>query len=63
MPRLLLWADGEEPANPTTSASSLGRTKLATPLGLRPLGTLRPLEDILVLLTGAGFSGPKALHI
>jgi AcrR family transcriptional regulator len=36
---------------------------LATPLGLRPLGTLRPLEDVLDLLTGAGFTGPVALHI
>src|ERR1035437_419346 len=36
---------------------------LATPLGLRPAGTLRPLEDILTLLTRAGFSGPDALHI
>jgi AcrR family transcriptional regulator len=36
---------------------------LATPLGLRPLGTLRPLEDVLTLLTRAGFSGPEALHI
>jgi AcrR family transcriptional regulator len=36
---------------------------LATPLGLRPHGTLRPLEDVLTLLTGAGFSGPDALHI
>ncbi len=36
---------------------------LATPLALRPKGTLRPLEDILALLTGAGFSGPDALHI
>ncbi len=36
---------------------------LATPLGLRPPGTLRPLEDILALLTRAGFSGPEALHI
>src|SRR6478672_5780385 len=36
---------------------------LATPLGLRPLGTLRPLEAILALLTRAGFSGPDALHI
>jgi AcrR family transcriptional regulator len=36
---------------------------LATPLALRPLGTLRPLEDILDLLTRAGFSGPDALHI
>src|ERR1700733_929193 len=36
---------------------------LATPLGLRPPGTLRPLEDILALLRRAGFSGPDALHI
>src|SRR6202789_807959 len=36
---------------------------LATPLGLRPVGTLRPLEDILALLTRAGFSGSDALHI
>jgi AcrR family transcriptional regulator len=36
---------------------------LATPLGLRPRGTLRPLEDVLALLTRAGFSGPDALHI
>jgi AcrR family transcriptional regulator len=36
---------------------------LATPLALRPKGTLRPLEDILALLTRAGFSGPDALHI
>lgn len=36
---------------------------LATPLGLRPLGTLRPVEQILGLLTRAGFDGPAALHI
>jgi len=36
---------------------------LATPLGLRPRGTLRPLENILTLLTRAGFSGSDALHI
>jgi AcrR family transcriptional regulator len=36
---------------------------LATPLALRPPGTLRPLEYILTLLTQAGFSGPDALHI
>jgi len=36
---------------------------LATPLALRPQGTLRPLEDILTLLTRAGFSGRDALHI
>ncbi|MEV4615488.1 TetR/AcrR family transcriptional regulator C-terminal domain-containing protein [Kitasatospora sp. NPDC049258] len=36
---------------------------LATPLALRPLGTLRPLEAILALLTRAGFSSSDALHI
>ena len=36
---------------------------LATPLGQRPSGMLRPLEDVLALLTSAGFSGVDALHI
>jgi AcrR family transcriptional regulator len=36
---------------------------LATPLALRPKGTLRALEDILALLSRAGFSGSDALHI
>jgi AcrR family transcriptional regulator len=36
---------------------------LATPLGQRPPGTLRPLEDVLTLLTSAGFTGVDALHI
>jgi AcrR family transcriptional regulator len=36
---------------------------LATPLGLRPPGMLRPLEDVLTLLTSVGFSGVDALHI
>lgn len=36
---------------------------LATPLGLRPQAVVRPLEDILALLTRAGFSGTDALHI
>jgi AcrR family transcriptional regulator len=36
---------------------------LSTPLGLRPLGTLRPLEAILELLTRAGFTDVDALHI
>jgi hypothetical protein len=36
---------------------------LATPLALRPLGTLRPLEAILELLTRAGFTEIDALHI
>src|SRR4249920_3960211 len=36
---------------------------LATPLALRPLGTLRPLEATLELLTHAGFTDVDALHI
>ena len=36
---------------------------LITPLGQRPPGMLRPLEDVLALLTSAGFSGVDALHI
>ena len=36
---------------------------LSTPLGLRPLGTLRPLEQILSLLIGAGFNAADALHV
>jgi AcrR family transcriptional regulator len=36
---------------------------LSTPLGLRPLGTLRPLEQILSLLVDAGFAPTDALHV
>ena len=36
---------------------------LATPLGQRPPGMLRPLEDVLVLLTRAGVAGGDALRI
>ena len=36
---------------------------LATPLGQRPPGMLRPLEDVLALLTTAGFTGGDALRI
>ncbi len=36
---------------------------LATPLALRPRGTLRPLEALLALLPRAGWSGPAALHV
>jgi AcrR family transcriptional regulator len=36
---------------------------LTTPLGRRPPGMLRPLEDILTLLTNAGFTAIHALHI
>jgi AcrR family transcriptional regulator len=35
---------------------------LATPLGQRPQGMLRPLEDVLALLTSAGFTGVDALN-
>ncbi|TLM83335.1 TetR family transcriptional regulator [Pseudarthrobacter sp. NamE2] len=36
---------------------------LSTPLGMRPLGTLRPLEQILSLLIAAGFEPSDALHV
>lgn len=36
---------------------------LATPLGQRPVGMLRHLEDVLTLLVSTGFSGADALHI
>jgi AcrR family transcriptional regulator len=36
---------------------------LATPLGQRPPGMLRPLEGVLTLLTSAGFTGTDALHV
>lgn len=36
---------------------------LATPLGMRPQGILRHLEDVLALLTRAGFGGVNALHV
>jgi AcrR family transcriptional regulator len=36
---------------------------LATPIAMRPLGTLRPLEAILELLIRAGFSEVEALHL
>jgi len=36
---------------------------LATPLGMRPQGMLRQLEDVLALLTGAGISGADAVLV
>lgn len=36
---------------------------LTTPLGRLPTGLLRPLEDVLALLTNAGFSAVDALHV
>lgn len=41
----------------------LATRPLATPLGLRPLGTLRPLEQILQVLQDAGFGAVDALHV
>ena len=41
----------------------LATRPLATPLGLRPLGTLRPLEQILQLLQDAGLAPTRALHL
>ncbi|WP_246199605.1 TetR/AcrR family transcriptional regulator C-terminal domain-containing protein [Arthrobacter zhaoguopingii] len=35
---------------------------LSTPLGLRPLGALRPLEQLLAVFTRAGFGPSGALH-
>jgi AcrR family transcriptional regulator len=35
---------------------------LTTPLALRPMGTLRPLERLLELLVGVGFTPVDALH-
>ncbi len=36
---------------------------LSTPLGQRPPGMVRPLENILRLLTSTGFRGEEALHV
>ncbi|MFD4431102.1 TetR/AcrR family transcriptional regulator C-terminal domain-containing protein [Nocardia sp. NPDC058497] len=36
---------------------------LSTPLGMRPIAVVRPLEHILQLLTRAGFTGADALHV
>jgi AcrR family transcriptional regulator len=41
----------------------LATRPLATPLGLRPLGTLEPLEHILGLLQDAGFAAVDALSV
>lgn len=40
----------------------LATRPLATPLGRRPLGTIRPLEQILELLQNAGFAPADALY-
>src|ERR1700733_9469111 len=58
---MILYRRGPGKAAPLAGGTAAG--PLAPPLALRPPGTLRPLEDILSLLTHAGFSGPDALHI
>lgn len=35
---------------------------LSTPMGLRPLGALRPVEQLLAVLSAAGFSPAGSLH-
>lgn len=47
----------------TAGAARKPRLSRDIPLGLRPLGTLRPLEQILTLLIKAGFSPDGALHV
>jgi len=49
-------------AHPNTVSLLVVRPRV-TPLALRPLGTLRPLESCLQLLTRAGFTDVDALHI
>lgn len=46
-----------------TSFPLLVTRPLSTPLGLRPLGTSLPLEQILSLLIDADFSPADALHV
>jgi AcrR family transcriptional regulator len=41
----------------------LATRPLSTPLGLRPLGTLRPLEQLLAVLIDGGFRPDAALHV
>ncbi|AKS34334.1 MULTISPECIES: TetR/AcrR family transcriptional regulator [Mycolicibacterium] len=41
----------------------LATRPLATPLGMRPPGILRHLEDVLTLLIAAGFNGADAVHV
>lgn len=49
-------------AHPNTVTLLVSRP-LSVPLGLRPLGTIRPLEKILDLLITAGFEPASALHM
>jgi len=48
---------------PPEGSAAAGHTAARHPARAPPPGTLRPLEDILALLTRAGFSGTDALHI
>jgi len=44
---------------PPPRGTAAGTRPLATPLGQRPPEMLRPLENVLALLTSAGFSGDE----
>src|SRR5674476_1439992 len=59
------WRRTSRPIPPERHAGHTrpGGRPLATPLALRPLGTLRQLEAILELLIRAGFSDVDALHV
>ena len=50
-------------AGPPARGTAAGHPSAGHPARLRPQGTLRPLENVLALLTRAGFSLPDALHI
>ncbi len=50
-------------AGPPARRAAAGHPAPGHPARPAPPGTLRPLEDILTLLSRAGFTGPDALHI
>ena len=54
---------GHAGAGPPEGGAAARHPAPGHPARAPPPGTLRPLEDILTLLTRAGFSGPDALHI
>jgi len=49
-------------AGPPARGTAAGHPSTGRPARASPQGTLRPLEDVLALLTRAGFSGPDALY-
>ena len=49
--------------SPPQRRTAAGHSTVGHPTRERPPGMLRPLEDVLALLTSAGFAGDDALHI